>query len=88
MRFYAERDTRPAKWYPRAKDGRVVAFDDLPPALRGNVNREPPFDRKPGERPALDANEIRDVVAFLQTLTDGYRGESTQPAMAAARRAP
>ena len=37
------------------------------------VNREPPFDRKPGDKPALDDAEIRDVVTFLRTLTDGYR---------------
>jgi len=72
LRFYAERDTRPARWYPRATDGHVEAYDDLPPALRENVNREPPFGGAAGGRPALDAAEIRDLVAFLKTLDDGY----------------
>ncbi|MFM0203998.1 hypothetical protein PQR53_29565 [Paraburkholderia fungorum] len=32
-------------------------------------------DRKPGDKPALDEAEIKDVVAFLNTLTDGYKAE-------------
>lgn len=51
----------------------VTLYDDLPMALRGNVDHvDPPFDRKPGARPALNDAEIRDVVAFLKTLDDGY----------------
>lgn len=64
--FYVERDTDPRKWYPRGK------FDDLPAAYRGNINREPPFGDRPGDRPALSASEVDDIVAFLGTLTDGY----------------
>jgi len=72
VRFYAERDTNPAKFYPVSKNGAVAKFDDLPRRYRDNVNTEPPFDRKPGGKPALDEAEIEDVVAFLNTLTDGY----------------
>ena len=51
----------------------AVTFDDLPPDFHGNVNTaEKPYDRKPGEQPALDEAEIADLVAFLKTLTDGY----------------
>jgi cytochrome c peroxidase len=32
-----------------------------------------PFDRHPGQPPALDDHEIAQVVAFLKTLTDGYK---------------
>jgi cytochrome c peroxidase len=71
--FYVERDTNPGKWYPRDAAGRVQKFDDLPPPYRGNVNREPPFGGKPGDPPVLSAAEIDDLVAFLNTLTDGYR---------------
>src|SRR5262249_12583104 len=71
VRFYAQRDTQPAKWYPRAHGG-VHEVDDLPAALRDNVNREPPFGQARGGKPALDEAEIRDVVAFLRTLNDGY----------------
>jgi cytochrome c peroxidase len=41
--------------------------------MRDNVNREPPFGRKPGAQAALDAHEVRDIVAFLKTLDDGYK---------------
>ena len=68
--FYAERDSNPARWYPRDRAGRVDKFDDLPPAYRSNVNREPPFGAKAGGAPALDRAEIADIVAFLKTLDD------------------
>ncbi len=71
--FYVRRDTDPGDWYPRIA-GSVVKFDDLPPELRGNVNvDEVPYDREPGDAPALTPAEIDDVVAFLRTLDDGYR---------------
>jgi cytochrome c peroxidase len=73
VRFYAERDTNPARWYPRGEDGRVQVFDDLPAAMRDNVSREPPFGRKAGAKPALDAGDVRDIVAFLKTLDDGFK---------------
>ena len=73
VEFYVERDTAPEKWYPRAADGHVEKFDDLPAKYRDNINTEPPFGGKPGDRPALSAAEIDDIVAFLQTLTDGYK---------------
>jgi cytochrome c peroxidase len=72
LMFYVERDIHPARWYPRKADGTVRKFDDLPPRYHGNVNREPPFDRGPGDKPALSRTEIGDVIAFLRTLTDGY----------------
>ncbi|HLO67999.1 MAG TPA: cytochrome c peroxidase, partial [Holophaga sp.] len=72
--FYVQRDTHPEKWYPTAPDGTVTRFDDLPAAHRKNVNvTEAPYNRLPGMAPALDEAEIEDVVAFLQTLNDGYR---------------
>jgi cytochrome c peroxidase len=74
LEFYVQRDTNPEKWYPRKADGSMLKFDDLPPQYHDNVNIEPPFDRRPGDEPALSDAEIDDVIAFLQTLTDGYRG--------------
>jgi cytochrome c peroxidase len=71
--FYVERDTNPGKWYPRRDDGRVDKYDDLPTRYRGNVNQEPPFGGKPGDRPILTDSEIDDIVVFLNTLTDGYQ---------------
>jgi cytochrome c peroxidase len=73
MEFYVERDTAPEKWYGHAPDGTVEKFDDLPPADRKSVNTDPPFGGHPGDRSALDAAEIDDVIAFLGTLTDGYK---------------
>ncbi|HUB96845.1 MAG TPA: methylamine utilization protein MauG, partial [Stellaceae bacterium] len=67
-------DTDPGKWYPKRPDGTVRKFDDLPARYRDNVDVEPPLDRQEGDKPALDDGEIADIIAFLGTLTDGYRG--------------
>jgi cytochrome c peroxidase len=73
VRFYVERETRPERWYPRRADGTVAMYDDLPAVHRANVDvTDAPFNRR-GEEPALSEEEIRDVVAFLKTLTDNYR---------------
>jgi cytochrome c peroxidase len=71
--FYVQRDTNPEKWYPPDAHGRVAKFDDLPLVYHANVNTtEAPYDRRPGEMPALSEAEIDDVIAFLNTLRDGY----------------
>jgi cytochrome c peroxidase len=73
VRFYVERETRPQKWYPRRADGTVAIYDDLPAAHRANVDvKDAPFNRRRGEEAALSEQEIKDVVAFLKTLTDNY----------------
>ena len=73
VRFYVERDRKPARWYARNDKGQPVLYDDLPPAMRRYVDHfDPPFDRQPDARPGLNDAEIRDVVAFLKTLDDGY----------------
>ncbi len=73
LTFYGQRDTNPEKWYPLDAAGSVRKFDDLPAAYRGNVNTtEAPYNRKPGDAPALTDAEIDDVVAFLRVLSDGY----------------
>ena len=72
--FYATRATNPKRWY---RSG--VPFDSVPAKLRGRVNvTSPPYNRKPGEAPALDDREIDAVVAFLRTLTDA-RYRTTAP---------
>jgi cytochrome c peroxidase len=73
VRFYAERDTQPRKWYGRQADGRPAKFDDLPPQYRGNVDMAPPFGGHAGDAPAMSEADIEDIVAFLNALTDGYR---------------
>ena len=85
MAFYVERDTNPAKWYPKIGGksggksggkigdkigGSVEVFDDLPAKFRKNVTHDQPFGGAAGAKPALSKFEIRDVIAFLKTLTD------------------
>jgi len=72
LAFYAERDANAGKWYRRNVDGTVRKFDDLPARYHANVNIEPPFDRHAGDEPVLSAQEIDDIISFLQTLNDGY----------------
>jgi cytochrome c peroxidase len=74
--FYAQRDSAPERWYPHDGNARVRKFDDLPAAYQANVEMAPPFGRRPGDPPALTDQEIDDLVAFLQTLTDGVRGRA------------
>ena len=78
LRFYAERDTQPDKWYSRAADGSVRKFDDLPAQYQGNVDMQGPFGRRPGGQPALSDQDIQDLAAFLNTLTDGYTPPKAQ----------
>ena len=55
-------------------DGEIERYDDLPQKYRGNVDSiDAPYDRKAGQAPALNDAEIADIIAFLGTLTDGYR---------------
>jgi cytochrome c peroxidase len=74
LTFYVQRDTNPQKWYALHADGSVNKFDDLPAAYKANVNTtEAPYDRAPGDAPALTDAEVDDVIAFLQTLSDGWQ---------------
>ncbi len=72
VRFYAQRDTEPQKWYPRGANGAILKFDDLPPEYHGNLDAKAPFDREAGGPPALSEADIKDIVVFLNALTDGY----------------
>jgi cytochrome c peroxidase len=78
VRFYAERDTQPQKWYSHRKDGATIKFDDLPLRYQGNVDTQAPLDRHVGDPPALSEADIKDIVVFLNALTDGYgpRGDN------------
>lgn len=80
MAFYNERDTAPAKIYPKAKNGAVVKFNDLPARYRKNVDRsDAPFNRESGGPRAMSDADIRDIIAFLKTLTDGYDPKGAYP---------
>ncbi len=79
LTFYVRRDTDPRAWYAHDAHGRIEKFDDLPRALRGNVDTlSLPLTRHAGEAPAWSDAEIDDVIAFLKTLTDGYRAPSSR----------
>jgi cytochrome c peroxidase len=83
MHFYVERETEPAKWYPQRADGTVDRYNDLPPDYRGNIDVvDAPFDGKAGDPPALNDAEIADIIAFLNTLTDGYQPERSSASTA------
>ena len=70
IRFYNTRDTRPEDWYP-VTDGVVQKFDDLPPVYRGNIDSQAPLDgRARGSAPAMSEQDMADLEAFLQTLSD------------------
>lgn len=72
LHFYVERETNPGKFYAHNADGGVKKYDDLPARHQENIDTiDAPFDRHPGDRPALTDAEISDVIAFLGTLTDG-----------------
>ncbi|HVE08009.1 MAG TPA: cytochrome c peroxidase [Paraburkholderia sp.] len=74
MDFYNLRNTNPEQIYPRDASGKVVQFNDIPPQYRKNVDfQDAPFDRKPGDEPAMTAQDVQDIIAFMQTLNDGYR---------------
>jgi cytochrome c peroxidase len=83
IRFYNTRDTEPEAWYP-VKDGVVQKFDDLPRAYQVNVDTQAPLDgRARGSAPAMTAEDMADLEAFLNTLTDADL-QATRPQTLAA----
>lgn len=70
VEFYATRATDPVHWYHSG-----VQFDDVPSKYRDQVNiNSIPYNRRKGDEPALTADDIDAIVAFLKTLTDApYR---------------
>ena len=44
-------------------NGKVAKYDDIPETYRKNVDTtDAPFDRHPGDKPALNKQEIQDVM--------------------------
>jgi cytochrome c peroxidase len=51
----------------------VQKFDDLPPQFRANLDKQGPLNgRAAGSSPPLSTQEIDDLIAFLNILTDDY----------------
>jgi cytochrome c peroxidase len=70
IRFYNTRDTEPERWYP-VVGGQVRKFDDLPARYRANVDTQKPLDgRARGSAPPMTAQDMADLQAFLEMLTD------------------
>ena len=79
--FYATRDIDPGRWYPSV-NGVVQKFNDLPSAYRGNVMSRAPFGQQRGARPLISAQDVEDLVSFLQTLTDDRSAAPGSPTVA------
>ena len=79
--FYATRDIDPGRWYPSV-GGVVQKFNDLPAAYRGNVISTAPFGQQAGAAPLLSAQNVADLVSFLQTLTDDRSAAPGSPTVA------
>jgi cytochrome c peroxidase len=76
MDFYNFRDTNPEKVYPLGADGKAQKYNDIPAQYHANVDiSDPPFNRHPGEPPAMTAQDEADIIVFLKTLNDGYKPE-------------
>ncbi|WP_434110934.1 cytochrome-c peroxidase [Paraburkholderia caffeinilytica] len=74
MDFYNLRNTAPEKIYPRDASGKVQKYNDLPAQYHANVDvADAPFDRKFGDQPAMTDQDIQDIIAFMKTLSDGYK---------------
>ena len=70
IRFYNTRDTQPELWYPKVA-GKVRKYDDLPARFRANIDTQKPLDgRAAGSAPPMTEQEMRDLEAFLEMLTD------------------
>ncbi|WP_254063443.1 cytochrome c peroxidase [Rhodanobacter sp. L36] len=77
--FYNLRSVQPDEIYPRDADGKLALYDDIPKPLQGNVDvKDFPLNLKPGDKPALTDLDIRDIIAFLHTLDDGYAQKTPQ----------
>jgi cytochrome c peroxidase len=72
IRFYNTRDTQPELWYP-TKHGKVQKYNDLPAQYRANIDTQAPLDgKKAGSAGAMSEQDMDDLEAFLNTLTDHY----------------
>ncbi|MES2129330.1 MAG: cytochrome c peroxidase, partial [Pseudomonadota bacterium] len=86
IRFYNTRDTEPERWYPSVK-GVVQKFNDLPVRYRANVDKQMPLDgRAPGSKAPMTEQDMRDLEAFLHTLTDRDLQRPNEATMAQALR--
>lgn len=78
LKFYNTRDTQPELWYPKDAHGKVQKFNDLPRKYWPNLDPSLPLDQRPaGSKPVLSAQDMDDLIAFMNILTDGYKPAAT-----------
>lgn len=66
--FYSTRNSNPQRWY-----GASGIANDLPVQYLANLEvRRAPFNRPANAGPLLTAVQVSDMVAFMNTLSDGY----------------
>jgi cytochrome c peroxidase len=54
--------------------GKVQKYNDLPQQYWRNIDSQMPLDGRPaGSEPPMSEQEVRDLVCFLNTLTDDYQ---------------
>jgi len=71
LAFYNLRDTAPGRIYPRDRSGQVARYNDLPAPYHANIDTtDAPFNRRPGDKPAMSDQNMADIIAFLKTLND------------------
>jgi cytochrome c peroxidase len=50
-----------------------MVFNDVPKEYQANIDyADAPFDVKPTDKPAMTDQDIKDIIAFIGTLNDGY----------------
>jgi cytochrome c peroxidase len=48
-----------------------VRYNDLPVKYQANIDTtDAPFDRRSGDAPAMSDQDMKDIIAFLNTLND------------------
>lgn len=77
LRFYNLRAVQPGAVYPTDATGHVELYDDIPAHYQGNVDTlDAPFHRHVGDARPMTDGDVADIIAFLRTLSDGYRADS------------
>jgi cytochrome c peroxidase len=72
--WYATRNSNPTHWYKKPDGSPDILYNDLPLSYAKNVE---PVNQPGGPlAPDLDATDIRNLVSFLCTLTDGFDPKS------------
>ena len=69
LAFYTTRNSNPARWYKQADGSPDQLYNDLPKAYAQNVE---PRGANISLIPSLNPAEIKQVISFLCTLTDGF----------------